>query len=1279
MSGIPSSSRRRRSVPQESTNSAKKVSSGTSYKPSQRTEVSYETTDGASAGETSIVAPLQHPDPNDGLVRRAEQGTQVMAPLQHTDPNDGSVRRADRGATSKKLGSNRSGRKNVRRSLNYSNATSRTEDSAIIISRLRREILDLKQGRRSQSTPKERPRNKVNASKRRHDSRCEDFSETSWSQTEPNPRQPLESGGHSRTRPPLHVGKGQQTKEHASKKTARPGGQHAVWRALDLVSSSPFSRQIEKAKLPERYTTLRFEIYDGRSDPMAHIGCYQQSMALSRHNDPLMCRLFSSSLGEVALKWFNQLGRRTINSWVEMAKAFVARFISNSRKTKEMDALLTMKLQSNETIKQYSNRFWETYNDIDRSQMQKAAHLRRSFSIINSVHPAPMCSVRGGVMEQVISFSDSDLKDVQLPHNDPLVVTLRIGNYDVERVLIDQREALQKMRAIPSTLHQKLRFPTKDEVMELSGDQSQEPEDGEVIMTEQPEKVFFDPSNPEQFFLVGSRLFAVDREQLLKILIRNQNVFAWSVYDAPGVSPKLAYHSLNIGSEHRPIVQKRRKLAPERATTVLEEVERLLASGAIREVQYPVWLLNTVVVKKKNGKWRVCIDFTDLNKACPKNPFPLPRIDQLVDLASGQARLSFLDAFQGYHQIPMNAADQDKTAFITPRGTYCYKMMPFGLKNAGATYQRMVTKMFGHMIGKTVEVYIDDMLVKSLREENHVADLLKVFNILRESRLRLNASKCTFGVSSDKFLGHIVSRRGIKPNLDQIAALVDSVEPRNIKQVQRLTGMVAALGRFISRGSRLTYQLLHAFQFPVRGEPLFLYLAVSDPCRAGAGVVLVSPEGLVLEQAVRLKFSASNIGLRTAERLGDCHLQVFCDSQLVANQISGEYQARDERMSAYLAAVRFLLANFESIHVAQIGREHNSHADILAKLATALESDIQRTVCIETLDRPSFQNQGISICSISNQPSWMDPILSYLMDNKLPEDRKEAKMIKHDDTELPPSSKYTRGNLRKSYMGKIAGSQGDISGILVAWGLDIVGPLPQAPGNKKFLITTTDYFTKWIEAEPLSNIRDVDTKRFFWKNVITRFGIPWAAISDNGTQFESRLFKGFCSDLGIKNFFSSPGYPQSNRQAEASNKIILNGIKRKLEEAKGKWVEELPSVLWTHRTTARKSTGETPFALAYGVKAVIPLEVDIPTTQTTDFTVETNEDNLRKDLDLLEERRDLATIRRPNEGKLDPNWEGPYKVVSLAGAGSYRLEDLEGKPIPRPWNTCPNNITTSKG
>ena len=193
--------------------------------------------------------------------------------------------------------------------------------------------------------------------------------------------------------------------------------------------------------------------------------------------------------------------------------------------------------------------------------------------------------------------------------------------------------------------------------------------------------------------------------------------------------------------------------------------------------------------------------------------------------------------------------------------------------------------------------------------------------------------------------------------------------------------------------------------------------------------------------------------------------------------------------------------------------------------------------------------------------------------------------------------------------------------------MDIVGPLPQALGNKKFLIVATDYFTKWIEAEPLSHIREVNTNHFLWKSVITRFGIPWAVISDNGTQFEGKLFKGFCSGLIIKNFFSSPTYPQANGLAEVSNKVILDGIKKRLEEAKGRWVEEFPSVMWTHRTTRKRSTGETPFALAYGVEAVIPFEVGLPTIRTTELDAEENKCNLQKDLNLLEERRDMATIR----------------------------------------------------
>ena len=163
--------------------------------------------------------------------------------------------------------------------------------------------------------------------------------------------------------------------------------------------------------------------------------------------------------------------------------------------------------------------------------------------------------------------------------------------------------------------------------------------------------------------------------------------------------------------------------------------------------------------------------------------------------------MSFLDAFQGYHQIPLALEDQEKTAFMTPIGNYHYKVMPFGLKNAGSTYQRMMTRMFEPKLGKVIEVYIDDMVVKSKMVSEHVKDLEIIFSILREHKLRLNASKCSFGVGSGKFLGYMVTHRGIEVNPDQIKAINNLQAPRNPKEVQKLTGMIAALNQFISRSA----------------------------------------------------------------------------------------------------------------------------------------------------------------------------------------------------------------------------------------------------------------------------------------------------------------------------------------------------------------------------------------------------------------------------------------------------------------------------------------------
>ena len=279
------------------------------------------------------------------------------------------------------------------------------------------------------------------------------------------------------------------------------------------------------------------------------------------------------------------------------------------------------------------------------------------------------------------------------------------------------------------------------------------------------------------------------------------DVFAWNAYEAPGVDPSFICHHLNVNPSVTPKKQSLRHSSREHSDAVKDEVTKLKQMGAIKEVFYPKWLANTMVVRKKNGKWRVCVDFTDLNKAYPKDLFPMPQIDQLVDATVGHPRMSFLDAFQGYYQIPLALEDQEKTAFVTPTRNYHYKVMPFGLKNAGSTYQRMMTKMFEPQLGMNIEVYIDDIVVKSKEVSDHVEDLGSIFETLREHKLRLNASKCSFGVGSGKFLGYMVTHRGIKVNPDQVKENNNLQPPRNPKEVQKLTEMTIALNRFISRSA----------------------------------------------------------------------------------------------------------------------------------------------------------------------------------------------------------------------------------------------------------------------------------------------------------------------------------------------------------------------------------------------------------------------------------------------------------------------------------------------
>ena len=224
-----------------------------------------------------------------------------------------------------------------------------------------------------------------------------------------------------------------------------------------------------------------------------------------------------------------------------------------------------------------------------------------------------------------------------------------------------------------------------------------------------------------------------------------------------GIDPTLASHKLNIIVTAKPIRQKIRPFHPDRHKIIQTKVDNLLSARFIREVKYPKWLANVVVVPKKGSKWWVCVDYTDLNKACLKDSFPLPQIDHIIDASVGHGMLSFLNAFFGYHQIPMHPPDAEKTAFIKSHGLYFYNVMPFGLKNVEAIYQRLVTKIFRPLIGKTMGVYINDTLVKSKEHPDHMKHMQETFELLCTNSMKLNPLKCAFEVNSGKFLGFMVT------------------------------------------------------------------------------------------------------------------------------------------------------------------------------------------------------------------------------------------------------------------------------------------------------------------------------------------------------------------------------------------------------------------------------------------------------------------------------------------------------------------------------------------
>ncbi|GFY90929.1 hypothetical protein Acr_07g0011250 [Actinidia rufa] len=539
--------------------------------------------------------------------------------------------------------------------------------------------------------------------------------------------------------------------------------------------------------------------------------------------------------------------------------------------------------------------------------------------------------------------------------------------------------------------------------------------------------------------------------------------------------------------------------------------------------------------------------------------------------------------------------------------------------------------MFREQIGKTMEVYIDDMLIKSLKVANHIAHVEEAFSVLQKHKMMLNPSKCIFGVSSKKFLGFLVTKRGIEANPSQIQALLTMSS--NIHEVQQLTRRVATLNRFVSRSadkclpffkimrknetfqwnmeSEIAFQQLKEYLgppplltvrisarhhyspfLPQAKSSLYIYLSRLKYAR----LILQTPSGDQMEYAIRIKFKAANneakyeallTGLRVATEIGVDSLDVFSDSQLVLNQVQGDYLTKDTRMVAYLDEVKTMSGKIRDFKIRQIPREENKKADALANLASAFDFILDISIPLEFLASPSI---GIAkpVFHAEECPTRMDEIFVYLRDGTLSQDKLQACRIQYRHTRAPA----------------------------------------QAPLQKKFLIVTIDYFTKWIEAQPLTKITEKILGISYGSTSFVDLESP--KLSSRTMQGSSTMTNSnyFAQILPFLIIFSLPDHPQANGQVEVTNQTILRNLKVRLEISKIEWAEELPSILWTYHTTSQVPTGETLYSMVFGTESVIPVKIGMPSFRTSNFYKENNETELCLNLDFLNKKRERAELRQ---------------------------------------------------
>ena len=808
----------------------------------------------------------------------------------------------------------------------------------------------------------------------------------------------------------------------------------------------------------------------------------------------------------------------------------------------------------------------------------------------------------------------------------------------------------------------------------------------------------------------------LSHSQVLEVenfLRRHQNLFASSNFDLGRTA--VVKHKINTGPNEKPIKQGVRRIPLHLSQEVDKQVNEMLEKDVIEPSNSP-WASPVVLVRKKDGTMRFCIDYRRLNEVTVKDAYPLPNIDEAFDHLSGHAMFSTLDLNSGYWQVAIEEKDKPKTAFVTRRGLFQFKVMPFGLTCAPATFERLMETVLAGLQWDKCLVYLDDIIVIGNSFENMLENLEKVFDRLQRAGLKLKAKKCNLFATKVSYLGHIISCEGIATDPEKIKAVAEWPIPTNVTEVRSFLGMCSYYRRFIrdfaseakplhcltekgrkflwTKEAQIAFETLRnrLITAPILALPDITkrFILDTDASNNAIGAVLsqeIDGRERVIAYASRTLTKAERKYCVTRKELLAVvnfikhfrHYLYGKEFLIRTDHGSLKWLLRFKNPEGQLARWLEVISTYNMKIEHRPGRKHGN-ADGLSRIPCCqcgFDPDWEKTASkplvmslqtvanddkfdgaeesttlqeaqkqsrdtqlvrkwIEKGSRPVFSDishHGYVIKSLWNQferlaiedgllvrrwvllPSNREVFQAIIPDS---ERRRVLEMCHDNKTSGHLGVTKTLAKIRQRYYWpglqrdvhqyvagcetctkrknpiprrrapmKIAQSGAPMERIAT----DILCELPETERGNRHILVVSDYFTKWTEAFALPDMEAETIARTIMEHVVVRFGVPAVIHSDQGRQYESKLFTEMCKLLGITKTRTTPYHPKSDGMVERFNRTLLSMMSAFVQENQRDWDVCLPYVLMAYRSTVHETTGFSPNMLMLGRESTTPLDL----------------------------------------------------------------------------------------